>query len=90
MNKNEFTKYISEKHEITQKEAKELVDKFTNSVVEALREGKDINLTGFGSFSVSEIKARDGRNPRTGEIIKIPSYKQPKFKVGKYLKDAVN
>ena len=56
----------------------------------ALREGNEIFFPGFGNFSVSEVVARTGRNPRTGEVIQIASYKQPRFKVGQKLKDAVN
>ena len=90
MNKSEFEKYISAKHSVTQKEAGKIIDMFTSSVMSALGEGKEISLIGFGNFSVSEVAARAGRNPRTGEIIQIPSYKQPRFKVGSKLKSAVN
>ena len=90
MNKSEFEKYIAEKHSITQKEAGNMIDMFTSSVMSALGEGKEIQLVGFGNFSVSEVAARAGRNPKTGEVIQIAAYKQPRFKVGKKLKDAVN
>jgi len=90
MNKSEFEKYIAEKHSITQKEAGNIIDMFTSSVISALGEGSEISLIGFGNFSVSEVAARAGRNPRTGEVIQIAAYKQPRFKVGKKLKDAVN
>lgn len=55
-----------------------------------MEQGKEISLIGFGSFSVSKIEARNGRNPRTGEALKIAAYNQPKFKVGQKLKDACN
>ena len=90
MNKSEFEKYIAEKHSITQKEAGNIIDMFTSSVISALGEGSEISLIGFGNFSVSEVAARAGRNPRTGEVIQIAAYKQPRFKVGQKLKDAVN
>ena len=90
MNKSEFKKYIATKNSITQEEASDIIDIFTSSVISALREGKEIFLMGFGNFSVSDIAARTGRNPRTGEVIQIASYKQPKFKVGQKLKNAVN
>jgi len=90
MNKSEFEKYIAEKHSITQKEAGNMIDMFTSSVISALSEGNEIQLVGFGNFSVSEVAARPGRNPKTGEVLQIAAYKQPRFKVGKKLKDAVN
>jgi DNA-binding protein HU-beta len=90
MNKSEFEKYIAEKHSITQKEAGNIIDTFTSSVISALGEGKEVSLVGFGNFSVSEVAARAGRNPKTGAAIQIAAYKQPRFKVGQKLKDAVN
>ena len=90
MNKKVFADYISEKHSCTRKEARHVIDMFINSVTSALAEGKEISLIGFGNFSVSKIEARDGRNPRTGEPLKIPAYNQVKFKVGKKMKNAVN
>lgn len=90
MKKVEFEKYIAKKHSITQKEAGNIIDIFTSSVVSALGEGNEIQLIGFGSYSVSEVAARAGRNPKTGEVIQIPSYKLPRFKVGQKLKDVVN
>ena len=90
MNKSEFEKYIAEKHSITQKEAGNIIDTFTSSVMSALGEGKEVSLVGFGNFSVSEVAARAGRNPKTGEALEIKAYTQPRFKVGKKLKDAVN
>ncbi len=90
MNKSEFEKYIAEKHSITQKEAGNMIDMFTSSVISALGEDNEISLIGFGNFSVSEVAARAGRNPKTGEVIQIAAYKQPRFKVGQKLKDAVN
>lgn len=90
MNKSDFEKYIAEKHSITQKEAGNIIDTFTSSVISALGEGEEIQLVGFGGYSVSEVKAREGRNPSNGETIQIAAYKQPRFKVGKKMKDAVN
>lgn len=90
MNKSEFEKYIAEKHTISQKEAGNVIDIFTSSIMSALAEGNEIQLIGFGNFSVADVAARPGRNPRTGEVIQIASYRQPRFKVGQKLKDAVN
>ena len=90
MNKGEFINYISAKHNCTKVDAEKTIDMFTSSVIDALGTGNEISLIGFGNFSVSKVEARDGRNPRTGEALKIAAYNQPKFKVGQKLKDAVN
>ena len=90
MNTKVFADYISEKHSCTRKEARRVIDMFISSVTSALAEGKQISLIGFGNFSVSKIEARDGRNPRTGEPLKITAYNQVKFKVGQKIKNAVN
>ncbi len=90
MNKSEFEKHIATKHSITQKEASNIINTFTSSVISALGAGNEIQLIGFGSFSVSEVAARAGRNPRTGEALEIKAYKLPRFKVGQKLKDVVN
>jgi len=63
---------------------------FTSSVIDAIAAGNEISLIGFGNFSISKVTARAGRNPSTGETLKIGAYNQPKFKVGQKLKDAVN
>jgi DNA-binding protein HU-beta len=61
-----------------------------DAITDALRSGGEVRLVGFGTFSVSQRRASEGRNPRTGEKIQIPASKQPKFKAGKGLKEAVN
>ena len=90
MNKGNFVSYIADKHNCTKAEAERVVDMFTSSVIGALGEGNDVSLVGFGSYSVSEVASRLGRNPRTGDPIQIKAYKQPRFKVGQKLKDACN
>jgi len=90
MNKQEFIDHVSKQHNCTKVEAEKAIDIFTSSVIDAMAEGKEISLIGFGSFSVSKVEAREGSNPRTGDALKIASYNQPKFKVGQKLKDAVN
>lgn len=90
MNKQEFVKHIAEQHKCTQVEAEKAIDIFTSSVIDALSKGNEISLIGFGSFSVNKVEAREGRNPRTGDAVKIAAYNQPKFKVGSKLKSAVN
>jgi len=90
MNKKDFITYISNKHTITKAEAEKTIDMFTSSVMEALGEGNEVSLLGFGNFSVAKVAARAGRNPQTGEVVQISAYNQPRFKVGKKMKDAVN
>ena len=90
MNKTEFVKHIAQQHSCSQVEADKIIDMFTSSVIDAMGQGKEISLIGFGSFSVQRVEAREGRNPRTGDALKIAAYNQPKFKVGQKLKDAVN
>ena len=63
---------------------------FTSSVIDAIGQGKEISLVGFGNFSIGQVAARTGRNPKTQEPLQIPAYNQPKFKAGQKLKDAVN
>ncbi|PCJ29344.1 MAG: DNA-binding protein HU [Rickettsiales bacterium] len=90
MNKGEFVSFMAAKHGCTKADAEKSIDMFTSSVIGALGEGGEVSLVGFGNFSVSDVAARAGRNPRTGDPIQISAYKQPKFKVGQKLKDACN
>ena len=90
MNKTEFVKHIAQQHNCSQVEADKIINMFTSSVIDALSKGNEISLIGFGSFSVQKVEAREGRNPRTGDTLKIAAYNQPKFKVGQKLKDVVN
>ena len=90
MNKSELINHIADEHSITKIEAEKVIDRFTSSIISALSKGKEISLMGFGSFSVSKVAARAGRNPRTGQTIQIAAYNQPRFKVGQKLKNAVN
>ena len=73
----------------TQKQAKEAVDSVLQSITNALANNDSVQISGFGSFKVSERKARAGRNPQTGETIQIPASRIPRFVAGKALKDAV-
>ena len=90
MNKSDFVRHIAEQHDCTKVEAEKTIDMFTSSVIDAISKGNEISLIGFGNFAVSKVAARSGRNPRTGDALKIAAYNQPKFKVGQKLKDAVN
>jgi len=90
VNKNDLIAAVAEISELGKAEAGKSVDAVLEAVSKALASGDDVRLVGFGTFSVAERKASEGRNPRTGETIQIAASKQPKFKAGKALKDAVN
>mgnify|MGYP004460664615 FL=1 len=90
MNKTELVAAMAEKTELSKKDAEKALKAFTDVVAEELTKGEKIQLVGFGTFEVSERPAREGRNPRTGETMKIAASKAPKFKAGKALKDIVN
>ena len=90
MNKNDLISSVAEKAGLSKADAGKAVDAVIASVQGALAGGDSVQLVGFGTFSVSERKATTGRNPRTGETINIPASKQPKFKAGTALKNAVN
>lgn len=90
MNKSDLVLKVSEKAELTQKEAAAAVNAFTAAVQEALSNGDNVTLIGFGTFLVRERAARSGHNPRTGEALQIPAVKVPSFRPGKNLKDLVN
>ncbi|HLO71012.1 MAG TPA: HU family DNA-binding protein [Flavipsychrobacter sp.] len=83
MNKAELIDKIAKDAGVTKTQANDALDSFTNAVVAALKKGDRVTLVGFGTFSVSERSARNGRNPQTGEVIKIKARKVPKFKAGK-------
>ena len=90
MNKTELVAAIAEQAELSKKDAEKALKAFTDIVGAELKKGEKIQLVGFGTFEVSERAAREGRNPQTGEAMKISACKAPKFKAGKALKDAVN
>ncbi|MBR1470119.1 MAG: HU family DNA-binding protein [Lachnospiraceae bacterium] len=90
MNKTELVAAVAEKAGLTKKDAEEVVNAFTDTVIKALKKGDKIQLVGFGTFEVTKRNARTGRNPLTGESMKIAASKAPKFKAGKAFKDALN
>ncbi|MBR6222757.1 MAG: HU family DNA-binding protein [Lachnospiraceae bacterium] len=90
MNKTELVAAIAEQTELTKKDAEKALKAFTDVVTAELKKGEKIQLVGFGTFEVKDRPAREGRNPRTGETMKIKASKAPKFNPGKALKDAVN
>ncbi|MEO6681575.1 MAG: HU family DNA-binding protein [Ginsengibacter sp.] len=85
MNKAELIAKIAEDAGITKTQANATLDSFTNAVTKTLKGGGKVTLVGFGTFSVSKRAARNGRNPQTGEVIKIKAKKVAKFKAGKQL-----
>ena len=83
MNKAELISKIADDAGITKTQANDTLDSFVEAVAKTLKGGGKVTLVGFGTFSVSERSARNGRNPQTGEVIKIKARKVPKFKAGK-------
>lgn len=90
MNKAELIAAIAENADMTKKDAEKAVKAFVDVITEELKKGEKVQVVGFGTFEVSERAEREGRNPHTGETMKIAASKAPKFKAGKALKDALN
>ena len=90
MNKSQLIDKIADGADISKAAAGRALDAFIDAVGEALKEGDQVALVGFGTFAVRERAARTGRNPQTGATIEIAAGKVPAFKAGKALKDAVN
>lgn len=95
MNKNEFIAAVADnanlqKHALSKGVVGDLVEAFLDTIRQALKDGDEIRLVGFGNFYVSSRPASVGRNPHTGEPLNIKASKQPKFKAGKQLKEEVN
>ena len=90
MNKAELVAAVAEKTNFTKKDAEVALNAVLASIEETLVKGDKVQLIGFGTFEVRDRAARTGRNPQTGEEIKIAAAKVPAFKAGKALKDAVN
>ena len=90
MNKTELVAAMAEKTGLSKKDAESALKAFIDTVTDELKADGKVQLVGFGTFEVSERAAREGRNPQTGETMKIEASKSPKFKAGKALKDMVN
>ena len=90
MNKNDLIAKVAGEANMSKSDAGDAIEATLHSITEALKSGDEVRLVGFGTFSVTHRAASEGRNPRTGEKIQIPPSKNPKFKAGKPLKDAVN
>ena len=90
MNKSDLIDAIAKSADISKASAGNALNAVIDSIKKALKKGDTVSLVGFGTFKVGKRAARTGRNPRTGEAIKIKAAKVPKFTAGKGLKDAVN
>ena len=90
MNRAELVAKIAAKSELTKKDSEKALNAFVESVTEALADKDKVQLVGFGTFETRSRAERTGRDPRTGNPIKIPASNTPAFKAGKALKDAVN
>ncbi|MEZ5428105.1 MAG: HU family DNA-binding protein [Pyrinomonadaceae bacterium] len=90
MTKADLVEKVAKEAEMTKKDAEKLVEIIFDSIVTTLNQGEKIELRGFGSFRVRERNARKGRNPKTGEAVKIPAKRVAYFKPGKDLKELIN
>ena len=90
MNKTDLIDNVAESADLSKADAARAVDAVIASITKALKSGDSVTIVGFGTFQVRERAARTGRNPKTGDAIKIEASKNPAFKAGKALKDAVN
>ena len=90
MNKNELVAAVADRTGLSKADSGKAVDATFEAITDSLKDGTEVRLVGFGSFVVTNRKASEGRNPRTGETIKIPASRVPKFKAGKGLKDSLN
>ena len=94
MNKADLANKVWEHHskkgmDVSKKHAEEVVDLVFDTIAAVLKSGDEVSVAGFGTFAVKDRKAREARNPRTGEAVKVPAMKVPKFRAAKALKDAV-
>lgn len=90
MNKSELIEHIAKQADISKAAATRALEAMIGGVKSTLKKKNSVSLVGFGTFSVTKRAARSGRNPRTGDVIKIKSANVPKFRPGKALKDALN
>ncbi|HEV8129627.1 MAG TPA: integration host factor subunit beta [Acidobacteriota bacterium] len=90
MTKAELVEEVAKNSNLTKKDAEVIVQTVLDSIIESLKEGKKVELRGFGSFRLRQRSSRTGRNPKTGEKVKVPAKRIPYFKPGKELKDLIN
>jgi DNA-binding protein HU-beta len=89
MNKADIVEAVHGKLNGTKVQAEEVVDMVFDSITSSLKKGEEVSIAGFGIFLTKQRQARQARNPRTGEMVSVPSMKVPKFRPGKALKEAV-
>jgi DNA-binding protein HU-beta len=89
LKKTELIEAIAKRADVSKSQAQKYFDAFEEVVTDALKRGNEVQITGFGKFYVREQKARDGRNPQTGEKMRIPAGKVPAFSAGNSLKESV-
>lgn len=87
--KAQLAQLLAERMNVSKKQGMEWLEAFTDEITKTLKKGDKVNITGFGIFKVSDRKAREGINPKTGEKIHIPASKKPRFTAGKLLKEAI-
>ncbi len=90
MNKNDLVSYVADHAKLTKAESTRAIDAVFEAITSTLKKKGEVRLVGFGTFLVTKRAATEGRNPRTGQKIKIAAANQPKFRAGKALKTAVN
>lgn len=90
MNKTQLIDKIAKENNMTKKQVTETVDAMIAAIGDALVAGESVQFLGFGTFSVKEIAAHNGRNPRTGEVVEIAASRRPAFTASKALKDKLN
>lgn len=90
LSKSDFIAHVAKETNVDKTTTEKVVSATLDALMKSLKDGKEVRFMGFGSFSVQQSKAREGRNPRTGETIKIAASNKPVFKAGKEFKDAVN
>jgi DNA-binding protein HU-beta len=90
MNKQELIASVASSSKTSKSDVSKVLDTLIDTITKSLKKGQEVRLTGFGTFLTAKRKATTGRNPRTGQTIKIAASTSPKFRAGKSLKDAVN
>ena len=90
MNKGELVNAVAERTGMGRGQAGEALDATLNAITESLKKGEEVKIVGFGTFVVADRAAGEARNPRTGEKVKVPASKAPKFRAGAGLKEALN
>ncbi|MBI4828153.1 MAG: integration host factor subunit beta [Nitrospinae bacterium] len=90
MTKSEMAEKLAEKINIKKQQAEDIINIFTNSIIEALARGDKVEIRGFGSFRVRNRAEKEGRNPKTGEKVHVPAKKVPFFKTGKDFRETVD